>query len=167
MQKLSCYGNRLSLERMEQLVERLIKSSPEQSPRVFTPFTTRVEVPEYNVCPKSLVDKVRTAGWEVRVVTGVDAQGREITENFEGSPMALEPTPQQTVTLYPNPAGEYLLVENPSPNTWLYLYNASGECVQKELTGASGSLKLPLSHLPVGSYFLRADEGVFPFIIER
>ena len=167
LQKLSCYGNRLSLGSMEQLVERLLKSSPEQSPRVFTPFTTRAEVPEYNVCPKALVDKVRTAGWEVRVVTGVDAQGREITEDFEGSPMALEPTPQHSVALYPNPAGEFLLVENLSPNTWLHLYNASGECVQQELTGASERLKLPLSHLPVGSYFLRTDEGVFPFIIER
>ncbi len=167
LQKLSCYGNRLPLGSMEQLVERLVKSSPEQSPRVFTPFTTRAEVPESNVCPKGLVDRVRTAGWEVRVVTGIDAEGREVTEDFEGSPMALEPTPQQSVFLYPNPAGEFLLVENLSPNTWLYLYNASGECVQKELTGASGSLKLPLSHLPVGSYFLRADKGVFPFIIER
>lgn len=167
LQKFSCYGNRLSLGSMEQLVERLLKSSPEQSPRVFTPFTTRADVPEYNVCSKSLVDKARAAGWEVRVVTGVDAEGREVTEDFEGSPIALEPTLQPSVAPYPNPTRDYLLIENLSPNTWLYLYAASGECVQQTKVGASGRVELSLSHLLVGSYFLRADEGVFPILIER
>lgn len=166
MQYLSCYGNKLPLEGMAHLVEVLIGSTSQQSPRIFTPFTTRPEVPEHNVCPKNLVDRARAAGWQVRVVTGVDTQGGVITEDFEGSPSSIDTSLPQ-ITLYPNPAKEYLWVENASPYAHLQLYNSVGECLLQCKANAQGQARLELLSLPGGAYYLFVNGVVLPCLITQ
>lgn len=61
-----------------------------------------------------------------------------------------------TINLYPNPATDYIMIENPfhhSPS-WLIIYNSTGELVLKKVIYGFEKEKINVSNLIPGIYFI-------------
>ncbi len=62
--------------------------------------------------------------------------------------------------VYPNPASDHLTVDDlPTKTVTLYLYNALGALVYKEMLLSTTRIDIPLGNLPQGSYLLKVECG--------
>ncbi|MBA3706802.1 MAG: T9SS type A sorting domain-containing protein [Bacteroidetes bacterium] len=65
-----------------------------------------------------------------------------------------EPFEQSKITLYPNPANDFVMIEGITINSQIELYNVLGEIVTKQ-TANSNTTKIDISELNQGIYFLK------------
>lgn len=73
-------------------------------------------------------------------------------------------TSSALVSLYPNPAVDYIRVSNLPQNARLELLDASGRRV--DCPGSGDASLLPVGHLPKGVYFLKISDETYKFIKE-
>jgi minor extracellular serine protease Vpr len=71
---------------------------------------------------------------------------------------------------YPNPAEDYIEITQPSEGSEIEICNLLGECVLSTsvnfvgTSASGGQVRLNISHLPVGVYFIRIGEQVSIFV---
>jgi Secretion system C-terminal sorting domain len=64
-----------------------------------------------------------------------------------------------TLSVYPNPAEDFLTISNPQGSSWrrVALINGSGQVLYKNDLGGNENIKVDVSALPGGSYYLIVD----------
>jgi hypothetical protein len=68
--------------------------------------------------------------------------------------------PKNEIAVYPNPADEYIYLDNISNREGIYLSDVSGKQWNVSVTNhGNNSIKLYIGNLPYGSYFLRTTKG--------
>jgi len=80
-----------------------------------------------------------------------------------------------SINISPNPTSDYIEIISPSIMKGLgavlgeiKIYNTYGQCVinyELQITNYNKNLRINISHLPNGMYFLRYDDEIFKFIV--
>ncbi len=65
---------------------------------------------------------------------------------------------QNPISIYPNPAQDYCIIETPIPETSISFINLLGQVVFNTISSSSKT-KVPLSHLPKGTYIVALQIG--------
>jgi len=94
------------------------------------------------------------------MITEINHTGRGIDylERFYYSPLQITGINQNTISeisVYPNPATDFITIVNGSNNSKIYLFNQLGKIIISK--NLSGNLKLPVNHYPAGLYLLRIE----------
>jgi len=81
------------------------------------------------------------------------------------------------IELSPNPASEYIEIteganhSSPVRNEQILIYNVYGECVYNLTTTtpqqAERGIRIDISYLPVGMYFIKSDNSIINFMVVR
>ncbi len=71
-------------------------------------------------------------------------------------------TNEKAIRLFPNPATDWVLLENVKPNSWVSVYNLQGQQVFENRTNADQ--KIELSSWPKGTYFMVVEQEVYKFV---
>ncbi len=76
--------------------------------------------------------------------------------------VGIDPTPNSSVNIYPNPAKDFITIENPSGfknHTAIEIYDLSGQVLLKKENLSSSSTAIDISILRRGMYLLRIYDG--------
>jgi|GEM_PF-5947238 len=125
---------------------------------------------------------------EVNVLWGNSTEGKlVVTETDENScngtdELVVQLTPvsvdeisgNNKFIVYPNPASDYIEISvrtiHELPQREIKIYNIFGQCVinyKLPITNYNKNLRINISHLPNGMYFLRYDDEIFKLIVLR
>lgn len=70
----------------------------------------------------------------------------------------------QTLSVFPNPAGDYLEIKVNESQTCISIINFLGNTVLEQVLPATGQQKIDISFLPSGVYFIIARNQITPFV---
>lgn len=114
---------------------------------------------EHNVAYKSDVDIAVAKGWPVYSMS-VDKYGEEAPQPYEGRPNSTETIENAFISIYPNPAGEYVYIKGLVQGGFLRLFSLSGIAVAEAQADALGLVRFETKHLPAGTYFVVINNQV-------
>lgn len=154
-----CYSNRLPAQVLHEFIERL---APTEKPGVLTVINT-LDEEEGNVCRKDDVAAAVRKGFKV-----FDKHNQEdgLGIEYAGSdPEAIQTVCAPIASLYPNPAGEYVLVET-APCTRVQLLDARGVLLAETKTDRAGRARFDLSEYARGGYLIEAAGQACKLLVE-
>lgn len=81
---------------------------------------------------------------------------------------SVEPIKTESLTVYPNPASELIILENSGNSTSGYrIISMQGEVLRYGKLDARSNVEINIASLPVGLYILKSDSGSTKFLIAR
>jgi len=90
--------------------------------------------------------------------------------NGETDGVTDEGSRREALAISPNPASEYIEIAEPSEGLRVRIYNSLGECVinyESGITNYELGIRIDVSNLPVGAYYLRMSNMTCKFVIAR
>ena len=89
------------------------------------------------------------------------------TATYSKKILAISETSKQKISVYPNPATEFLNIEDVQPNAALELLDSSGKSV-KSVSGIKNmKTQIDVKNLPSGIYYLKVDGQYIQTIIKK
>lgn len=105
------------------------------------------------------------AGSSAGSFTVINPAGNKIY--YDNNLLSTSETSKQRITFYPNPATDYVIVENLKPNSSLELIDSSGKSVKTVSNIKSDKTEINIKNLPSGIYYLKIDGQSVQKIIKK
>lgn len=148
LRRISVFGNQIKGEAMTAMIKSLPTAEKGDIEASIVIFSEGMEKPDGNVCTESDVREALSKNWKVKKI---DANYNE--HDYPGITALADVVGVLAVTIYPNPAQEYVILSGVQKGDKIELRTIEGVSLWKSVT-EQDSLRIDLSTYPSGWYLL-------------